>query len=110
MHYVDLSDIPASLLHALNGSSALQRFKHNNAVETRNKIMLDFYPGLAQTFLPIHAGLDVKFHLSICVAVPGRNRTLFRCILRTHYRLRSAVTQYFCYGRGSYALCKLMNT
>ena len=56
--------------------------------------MLDFYLGLAQTFLPIHAGLDVKFHLSICVAVPGRNRTLFRCILRTHYRLRSAVTQY----------------
>ena len=42
------------------------------------------------------------------VAVPGRNRTLFRCVL--HYPRSSAVTQYFHYGRGSYALCKLMNT
>ena len=44
------------------------------------------------------------------VAVPGRNRALFRCIFRAYYRIRSAVTQYFRYRRGSYALCKLMNT
>ena len=42
--------------------------------------------------------------------VPGRNRTLFCCVFRAHYRVQSAVKQYFRYGRGSYALCKLMNT
>ena len=31
---------------ALNGSTALQRFEHSNAVEIRNGIMFDFYPGL----------------------------------------------------------------
>ena len=46
----------------------------------------------------------------MCGTVLGRNRTLFRCVLRSHYRVRSAVTQYFRYRRGSYALCKLMNT
>ena len=44
------------------------------------------------------------------MAVPGGNRTLFRCVLRTHCRVRITVTQYFRYGRSSYALCKLMNT
>ena len=31
---------------ALNGSSALQRFEHSNAIEIRNGIMFDFYLGL----------------------------------------------------------------
>ena len=31
---------------ALNGSFALQHFKHGNAVELRNGIMFNFYPGL----------------------------------------------------------------
>ena len=30
---------------ALNGSSALQHFKRSNAIEIRNGIMFDFYPG-----------------------------------------------------------------
>ena len=46
----------------------------------------------------------------IYMAVPGGNRTLFRCVFRAHYRVRSAVTQYFRYRWGSYVLCKLMNT
>ena len=29
------------------------------------------------------------------VAVPGRNRTLFRCVFRPRYRIQSAVVQYF---------------
>ena len=29
------------------------------------------------------------------VAVPGRNRTLFQCVFRAHYRVRSAVAQNF---------------
>ena len=31
---------------ALNGSSALERFKHGNVIEIRNRIMFNFYPGL----------------------------------------------------------------
>jgi len=31
---------------ALKGSSALQRFERSNAIEIRNRIMFDFYPGL----------------------------------------------------------------
>ena len=31
---------------ALNGSSAVERFKHGNAIELCNRIMFDFYPGL----------------------------------------------------------------
>ena len=31
----------------------------------------------------------------IYVAVPGRNRTLFRCVFRRRYHIRSAVAQYF---------------
>ena len=31
---------------ALNESSMLERFKRRNAIEIRNEIMLDFYPGL----------------------------------------------------------------
>ena len=52
--------------------------------------------------------ITMLLQLETYVAVPGRNRTLFRCVL--HYPRSSAVTQYFHYGRGSYALCKLMNT
>ena len=36
---------------------------------------------------------------SAYVAVSGRNRTIFRCIFWSHHRVRSAVTQYFHYGR-----------
>ena len=31
-----------------------------------------------------------------CVAAPGRNQTLFRCVFRSHYCVRSTVTQNFC--------------
>ena len=44
------------------------------------------------------------------MAVLGRNQILFRCVFRSHYRIRSTLTQYFRYGWGSYALCKFMNT
>ena len=38
---------------ALDGSSALQRFECGNAVEIRNGIMFDFYPGtVTYTILP----------------------------------------------------------
>ena len=41
------------------------------------------------------------------MAVPDRNRTLFRC---AHYCVQSTVTQYFRYGWDSYTLCQLTNT
>ena len=44
------------------------------------------------------------------VAVLGRNRTLFRCIFRLHYRVPSALAKNFHEGWGSYVLDKLMNT
>ena len=36
--------------------------------------------------------------IEVHVAVLDRNRTLFCCIFRSHYRIRSAVTQYFRMG------------
>ena len=45
---------------------------------------------------------------TIYVAVLGRNRP--GCIFQSHYRIRSAVMQYFRYSWGSYSLCKLINT
>ena len=45
--YVD--GIHASSLCILNGSTALQCLERNNAVEIRNGIMFDFYPGLPHT-------------------------------------------------------------
>ena len=35
---------------ALNGSSALERFERSNAIELRNGIMFDFYPGLPHVY------------------------------------------------------------
>ena len=36
---------------ALNESTALQRFKHGNAVKIRNGIMFNFYPGLTHNYI-----------------------------------------------------------
>ena len=49
----------------------------------------------------------VRSKTYIYVAVPGRNWTW---VFWSHCRVRSAETQFFRYGWGSYALCKLMNT
>ena len=43
----------ARMSPALNGSSALQRFERSNAIEIRNGIMFDFYPGLPHMLLHI---------------------------------------------------------
>ena len=32
---------------------------------------------------------------NVCVAVPGRNQTLFSCVIRPCYRVRSTVVQNF---------------
>jgi len=45
----------------------------------------------------------------VYVVVPVESKHyLFRCVFQSH--IRSAVTQHFRYGLGSYMLCKLMNT
>ena len=38
----------AHMISALNGSSAIRRFKHSNAIEIHNGITFDFYTGLPQ--------------------------------------------------------------
>ena len=43
----------------------------------------------------VYVCLDVLMLVLAYVAVPGRNRTLFCCIFRLRYRVRSAVVQYF---------------
>ena len=51
---------------ALNGSSALERFKHGNVIEICNEIMFDFLPGTATHThaLTTHAvDYTVHFHL-----------------------------------------------
>jgi len=58
LRFVDLSGVHESTLcmsPTLNRSSALQHFQHDNAVEIRNRIMFDFYPGLSQLPLTTHS-------------------------------------------------------
>ena len=54
----------------------------------------------------IHLWITCKHILNINVAVLSRNWTLFHCVFRLHYCVRSAVAQNFRYGWGSYVLCK----
>ena len=41
--------------------------------------------------------------LIVYVAVLGRNRTLFHCILQSHFHYQSAIDENFHSGQGSYA-------
>ena len=41
--------------------------------------------------------------LIVYVAVLGRNRTLFRCVLQSHFHYQSAIDENFRSGQGSYA-------
>ena len=67
---------------------------------------------LVHVALRCYNGIQCIFNLlsskfPSCVAVPGRNWTLFCCIFWSHYRVQSAVVQNFRWGWGSYALGKL---
>ena len=53
----------AHMSPALNGSSALERFEHSNAIKIRNGIMFNFYPGLPH----IHV---VNIERCTCVLAP----------------------------------------
>ena len=44
------------MIPTLNGSSALERYKHGNAIETHNRIMFDFYPGLPHVICLLCSG------------------------------------------------------
>ena len=57
---------------ALNGSTALQRFEHNNAVDIRNGIMFDFYPGLPHVYT-IHSSIAVGSLERIDIRTPPRS-------------------------------------
>ena len=46
----------------INGRTALQCFKLGNAVEIRNGIMFDFYPGLPHMYFTVKS-YDEELHL-----------------------------------------------
>ena len=50
---------------ALDGSFALQRFKCSNAVELRNGIMFDFYPGLPHMYVVRYCGEIRRYCMSV---------------------------------------------
>ena len=45
---------------ALNGSSVQQRFERSNAIEIRNGIMFDFYPGLPHIIFALDTQVLIK--------------------------------------------------
>ena len=58
---------------ALNGSTALQRFKHGNMVEIHNGIIFDFYPGLPH--MCSHGSHDLHL-LSLQVYTDGQEHMM----------------------------------
>ena len=54
----------AHMSPTINGSMALQRVEHNNAVQIHNGIMFDFYPGLPRIQFVWKTDLSIK-HLQI---------------------------------------------
>ena len=49
---------------SLNGSSVLEHFKRSNAIEIRNEIMFDFYPGLPHMAYKTQYRLIYAAHVS----------------------------------------------
>jgi len=50
----------------LNRSSVLQCFKHRSAIEIRNGIMFDFYPGLPHMYVQVQLVYIVSLLLVSC--------------------------------------------
>ena len=54
-------------LRVLNGSLAIRRFKHSNAIEISDKITLDFYTGLPHVDLGATVSILRKESIPACV-------------------------------------------
>ena len=72
--------------------------KERDALMTAKALLLPattdaMYTQLWDSFL-----VNKRVSQILYLAVPGRNRTLIRCIFRLHYRVRSTVTQNFIKG------------
>ena len=50
MRFIDAFICKARMSPALNGSSAIRRFEHSDAIEIRNGITFDFYMGLPHIY------------------------------------------------------------
>ena len=50
MHFIDSFICKACLSPALDGSSAIWRFEHSDAIEIRNGTTFDFYTGLPHIY------------------------------------------------------------
>ena len=66
----------AHMSSAFNGSSALRRFEHSDAIEIRDGITFDFYTGLPQVYFAhnlchtiITACYKVTNHVTVIVGV-----------------------------------------
>ena len=65
---------------ALNGSSAIRRFKHSNAIETRDGITFDFYTGLQ----PVCPELPLSFDGVYETLNKAQSNLKFKIILGVH--------------------------
>ena len=66
---------------ALNGSTVLQRFERGNAVEIRNEIMLDFYPGLPH-IAQVYTDTLIAMLRYTCILIWGDTATHLRASSR----------------------------
>ena len=54
---------------ALNGSSSLERFERSNAIEIRNGIVFDFYPGLPHIYVCMYVCMYVYIYVCMYVGM-----------------------------------------
>ena len=67
---------------ALNGSSALEHFEHSSAIEIRNGILFNFYPGLPHVYYRYAQSTD-----AICTTCIVHKARYVVCLLTTHMYL-----------------------
>ena len=56
---------------AINGSSAIQSFKHSNAIEMCNRIAFDFYTGLPHVVIEFWHGFYNHLSLNRKLGIPN---------------------------------------
>ena len=69
---------------ALNGSSTQQRFERSNAIEIRNGIMFDFYPGLPHMLIKFWGNLEQKLDFGTCCSRKFRSKSEIMFLWEAH--------------------------
>ena len=78
---------------ALNGSSALEHFEHSSAIEIRNGILFNFYPGLPHVYYRYAQSTD-----AICTTSIVHEARYVVCLLTTHICTLNCLQRYNCIG------------